>query len=200
MPRLSVGAGWYRRSFHDQLLQDYVDRSQADYTPVTIVSPLNGEVITAYNLAPAKLSLTQRVDTNASSARSQVFNGFELAISARLQGGVTIFGGTSHQRTVSATCDQPDDPNLLRFCDQSESGIPIQNDFKLNVSYPSPLWGLQLSGVFQSYQGKPAQTNWLVSRTTRYDANCLAPCTPGARPTISIRARGSPQPGTGRQR
>ena len=143
-------------------------------------SAIAGVVITAYNLSPAKLSLTQRIDTNASSDREQIFNGFELAMNARLQNGITIFGGTSHQRTVMVTCDQPDDPNLLRFCDQRKSGIPFQTDVKLNVSYPTPIWGLQLSGVFQSYQGRPADTNWLVSRTTRYAANCKGPCTPGA--------------------
>lgn len=179
-PRLSVAAGWYRRTFQNLLLEDFVDRSQNDYTPVTIVSPLNGEVITAYNLAPAKLSLTQRVDTNASSVRKQIFNGFELAMNARLRGGVTIFGGTSHSKTAMVTCDQPDDPNLLRFCDQRKSGIPFQTDLKLNVSYPVPFWGLRLAGVFQSYQGKPAETNWLVSRTTRYAADCVGPCAPGA--------------------
>jgi len=80
-------------------------------------SAIAGVVITAYNLSPAKLSLTQRIDTNASSDREQIFNGFELAMNARLQNGITIFGGTSHQRTVMVTCDQPDDQNLLRFCD-----------------------------------------------------------------------------------
>ncbi len=69
-PRLSVAAGWYRRSFQKLLLTDYDNRSTADYTPFTVVSPLDGEVITAYNLAPAKLSLTQRTDTNASSDRT----------------------------------------------------------------------------------------------------------------------------------
>jgi hypothetical protein len=180
MPRLSVGAGWYRRTFRDVLFQDFVDRSQADYTPVTIVSPVDQEVITAYNLSPGKLSLTQRIDTNAPPDQKQIFNGFELAMNARLPNGITIFGGTSHQKTVMVTCNQPDDPNLLRFCDQRTSGIPFQTDVKLNVSYPTPIWGLQLSGVFQSYQGKPAETNWLVSRTTRYAANCKGPCTPGA--------------------
>lgn len=180
MPRVSVGAGWYRRTFGELLFQDFVDRSQADYSPVTIVSPLDAEAITAYNLSPAKLSLTQRIDTNASSDRKQIFNGFELAMNARLRNGITIFGGTSHQRTELVTCDQPDDPNLLRFCDQRKNAIPFQTDVKLNVSYPTPVWGLQLSGVFQSYQGKPAETNWLVSRTTRYAANCPGPCAPGA--------------------
>jgi hypothetical protein len=180
LPRLSVGAGWYRRGYADLLLSDYIDRSQADYTPITVVSPLDGEVITAYNLAPGKLSLTRRIDTNASSDRKQVYNSFELSFNARLQGGVTVFGGTSHQRTVLATCDQPDDPNLLRYCDQGDSGLPLQTDFKLNVSYPVPLWGLQVSGVFQSTQGRASETDWLLTRTTRYAADCKGPCTPGA--------------------
>lgn len=180
LPRLSVGAGWYRRTFQNLLQSDFIDRSRADYTAVTIISPLNGEVITAYNLAPAKLSLTQRLDTNASSDWQQTYNGFELAMNARLRGGVTIFGGTAHQRTIAVTCDQPDDLNLLRFCDQREGGIPFQTDFKMNVSYPVPFWDLQLSGVFQSYQGKAAGTDWLISRTTRYTENCIGACTPGA--------------------
>ncbi len=180
IPRLSVSAGFYRRSFKDLLLTDFVDRSQADYTPVQVVSPLNGEVITAYNLTPAKLSLTQIRDTNATSDRERVFNGYEFAVNARVRGGITVFGGISLQKTVNVTCDQPDDPNLVRFCDQRESGLPIQNDFKLNISYPTPWWGLYVSGVFQSYQGQPALTNWLISRTTRYAANCVGPCTPGA--------------------
>ena len=134
---------------------------------------MNGEVITAYNLAPSKLSLTQTLDTNATSDRSQTFNGYELAMNARVRGGITMFGGLSFQKTVNVTCDQPDDPNLLRFCDQGDSGIPFGTDAKLNISYPVPWWGLQVSGVFQSYQGQPARTDWLISRTTRYAANCL---------------------------
>lgn len=179
-PRLSVSAGWYHRTFQDILLEDYVDRSQADYTPVTIVSPIDGQPLTAYNLNPAKLPLTRRLDTNASSARQQIYDGVELGFTARMRSGLTVFGGTAHQRTQLVTCDQPDDPNLLRFCDQRLNGLPLQTDFKLNVSYPTPLWGLQLSGVFQSYQGRPAETNWLLTRTTRYAANCPGPCTPGA--------------------
>jgi hypothetical protein len=180
LPRLSIGAGWYHRSYQDLLLTDYVDRSQADYTPFTVVSPLDGEVITAYNLSASKLSLTQRIDTNAGSERKQIYNGLEFGFNARLNGGVTVFGGTSHQRTLLVSCDQPDDPNLLRFCDQRENDLPWQTDFKLNASYPVPFWDIQLSGVFQSIQGKPAETNWLLSRTTRYAADCVRPCTPGA--------------------
>ena len=99
-PGISVGAGYYRRTFQNLLQTDFVDRSQADYTPVNVVSPLDGEVITAYNLAPAKLSLTQTLDTNATSDRKQTFNGYELAMNARVRGGLTVFGGLSFQKTV----------------------------------------------------------------------------------------------------
>ena len=180
MPGFSVGAGYYRRTFQNLLQTDFVDRSQADYSPVQVVSPLNGEVITAYNLALAKRTLTQTFDTNATSDRKQIFNGFEFAMNARARGGITVFGGLSFQRTQTVTCDQPDDPNLLRFCDQRENGLPLGTDAKLNISYPVPFWGLQVSGVFQSYQGQPAQTNWLITPTTRYAADCVGPCTPGA--------------------
>lgn len=192
MPRLSVGAGYYRRTYQHQLLTqctrpgggacpaDFVDRSMADYTPVTIVSPLDGELITAYNLVPSKLNLTQTLDTNASSARRQMFTGYELAANARVRGGLTLFGGLALQKTVRVICDQPDDPNLLRFCDQRHSGIPFGADYKLNLSYPLPWWGLTTSAVFQSYRGQPAETNWLITRTTRYAANCAGPCTPNA--------------------
>lgn len=180
MPRLSVSAGYFRRAFQNILQTDYVDRSQADYTPVSIVSPLNGEVIRAYNLALDKLNLTQRLDTNATSDRKQIYNGFDFGFNARVRGGLNVFGGMSMQKTVRVTCDQPDDPNLLRFCDQRNNGIPFGTDFKLNVSYPVPFWGLQLSGVFQTYQAQPTQTDWLITRTTRYAADCVGPCSPGA--------------------
>ena len=39
MPGLSVGAGYYRRTFQNLLQTDFVDRSQADYSPVTDRQP-----------------------------------------------------------------------------------------------------------------------------------------------------------------
>ena len=107
-----------------------------------------------------------------------MFTGYELAVNARIRGGLTMFGGVALQKTVLVTCDQPDDPNLLRFCDQRNSDIPFGADYKLNVSYPLPFWGLSASAVFQSYRGQPAETNWLITRTTRYAADCAGPCTP----------------------
>ena len=76
-PGVSVGGGYYRRQFYnlrwtDNLLVD-PDR---DYTPFTITVPLDsrlpdggGEVITLYNLNPAKLGQVENV-IKASSKNS----------------------------------------------------------------------------------------------------------------------------------
>ena len=50
-------------------------------------------------------------------------------------------------------------------------------------------WGIQIGGSLQSYPGavigaptatipNSSGTNWLLTPTTRYDANCVGPCTP----------------------
>jgi hypothetical protein len=204
LPRLSVAATWYRRTFHNLLIKDNLLRSLTDHTPVQVVSPLDGSVFTAYNLNPAKVSAVDNLDTNAGSDRQQIYTGFDFTVSARLVGGGTLFGGFTTERTLRVTCDEPDDPNLLRFCDDRENGIPYRPQLKLSGSYPLP-YGLQVSAVFQSLAGRPlggfstagifankisgpgygdvgspAGTQWLITRTTRYAANCLGPCTPGA--------------------
>ena len=56
---------------------------------------------------------------------------------------------------------------------------PFVNEFKLSVSYQLP-WQVQISAAFQSYAGSMLPTRWSIGRTTRYAANCVGPCTPGA--------------------
>src|SRR5258708_38333746 len=62
-----------------------------------------------------------------------------------------MFGGMSAGRIIANTCDV-EDPNQLRYCDQSQYGIPYATQLKLAGSYSLP-WALQLSGALQSYAG-----------------------------------------------
>ena len=209
-PRVSVAAGWYRRSFYNMMLRcsagqgydglrcsDNLERDFSDFVPVEIVSPYNGEVITAYNLREvSELSRVDNVLKNA-EGNSEIYNGFEFSAEARLPGGGTMLGSMNFQRTLSNFCDQRDDPNELRFCDRFNlpapyNGVDFKSDFKLAGSYPTPLWGLQVSGTFRSTPGRTfgdfarvdelLPINWNISRTTRYAAaDCEGrPCTPGA--------------------
>ncbi len=101
------------------------------------------------------------------------------------------------EQTLRVICDEPDDPNMLRFCDDRDNDIPYRGTLKLSGTYPGP-WGIQLSAALQSLAGRPlggttttgnkisgpgygdtgspVGTQWAITRTTRYPANCPAPC------------------------
>jgi hypothetical protein len=120
--------------------------------------------------------------------------------------GATLFGGTTSERMLWTLCNEQSNPNNLLYCDARNGHIPFRTQLKLSGSYPLP-YGIQVSASFQSIPGyqlgctinltatcaipsptalpslgtPPGQgTVWLVSRTTRYPADCKGPCTPGA--------------------
>ena len=197
LSNVSVSAGYYRRSFHNQYRDDNLLRDFTDYIPVEIVSPYNGEVVTAYNLRNAsELSQVDTFVTNAGPERQEKYQGFEVAMEARLRGGATVLASSTTQRALTNTCDVADDPNNLRFCDRFNlsspyEGVPFRSDFKLAGSYTVP-YGILLSAKFTSVPGRTSgdldridellPINWNISRTTRYTAEGCAgrPCTPGA--------------------
>jgi len=199
LPRLSVSANWFHVDYDNLRVRQNVQQTFADYTPQDIVSPLDGKVITVYNVSTAKRNLVQYFDTNAPN-RQQWYDGYEFTFSARLPKGGTLFGGTTTEKTIAVMCDEPSNPNNLLYCDQRDSGIPFTTSFKIAGSYPLP-WGLQLSGALQAMAGLPMgtaaltgttqnsatsttpsgiSTRWLITPTTTYAPNCTGPCTPGA--------------------
>ena len=200
-PRVSVAATYYRRQFYDLPVTDNLLRTPADYRAVDVVSPLDGTVFQAYTVATARRSSARsRTSTpTPSSDRKQTYNGGDITFNARLPRGGTLFGGFTMERTLRVTCDEPDDPNFLRFCDDRENDIPFLKQFKFAGTYPVG-WGIQASLSFQSIAGRadrrlhrhhrpladrnkiigpgygdvgsPIGTRWLITPTTRYAANC----------------------------
>ena len=178
---LALTASWFHRSGYNLRRTDNLLVSLNDYTPFNIINPLDGEVITLYNLAPAKFGQVDRLDRNAtdSDLRRQTFNGFEFGFNSRFGRG-SAFGAYTVDRTIVVNCDSTDDPNAFRFCDQSKLGLPFRHEGKLAASYVLPLYDIQVNAAFQSYRGVQHAGTWTVSRTTRYPANCQAPCAPNA--------------------
>jgi hypothetical protein len=141
------------------------------------------------------------------------YNGFDLSFNARMPNGIRAFGGMNLERSLNDVCvSAASDPNRLLYCDQSESGIPWQKQFKTTVVYPLPWYGISVSAALQSlngyvtgtaaqaYGGFTAGTGfdrpnglgtfWLVTPTTRYAANCLGPCTPNTLVLPALAASG----------
>ncbi len=58
--------------------------------------------------------------------------------------------------------------------------LPFRRQFKLAGSYPL-MYGITISGSWQNVQGSTSTTNMAITRgSTRYPANCPAPCPAGA--------------------
>jgi hypothetical protein len=121
------------------------------------------------------------------------YSGVEYNFNARLGRGITLFGGGTMERTMAQVCDETANPNLLLYCDQTQSGIPWRTQFKISGSVPMK-YGVQASFAFQTLPGyrlgTPAQyalsgtsgpsgttnnnapngssTVWQITPTTRY--------------------------------
>ena len=207
IPRVSVGANWYRRSFHRLRLTDNLLRTMNDYRAYDVFHPMTGQPFTIYDVLPVALPRVENFDTN-SDGRSHVYNAFDLTINTRLPGGAMLFGGYVTERNMRNICDEPDDPNMMLFCDDSQNDIPYRQALKLSGTYPLG-WGITVSGTWQDLAGRPlglttttgpgpggpsqnkisgpgygdtgspVGTNWFLTNTTRYPANCPAPCPAG---------------------
>ena len=203
MPRVSVAATWYRRTFHRLRVTDNLLRTMSDYLPIDVFNPMTGQPFQIFTVSPAAASRVDNYDTNAGSGRQQTYSAVDLTTTVRLPGGSSIFGGFVTERTTRVTCDEPDDPNGLLYCDDGENDIPYRPQLKLAGTYAAP-WGLQLSASLQSLAGRPTGgfstagffvnkiqgpgygdvgspqgTMFQITRTTRYPANCPAPCPAG---------------------
>ena len=197
LPRVSLSANWYRRTFHRLRVTDNVLRTMNDYIPFDIFNPMTGQPFRIYDVSPAAASRVDNLDENAGDQRKHIYTGFDINATARLPRGGTLFGGFVTERNLRNICDEPDDPNMLLYCDDWQNDIPYRSTLKMAGTFPLK-WGISVSGSLQSLAGRPlglttttgnkisgpgygdtgspVGSNFLITRTTRYPANCPAPC------------------------
>jgi carboxypeptidase family protein/TonB-dependent receptor-like protein len=197
---VSVTGAWYRRGTYNMVRTTPTEFSPSDYTIVNVASPLDGSIIPAYNLNPSKNDLLGRLDSNSTDPdlQRQTYNGFEFGVAGRYRRG-SAFGGWTFDRRILVHCAELENWSNLpttaytsltqnlnqpkadyHFCDQSKLDIPYLHEFKLAGTYLLPWWDIQANATFQSYPGTALPTRWSISQTTRYAADCIGPCTPGA--------------------
>ncbi|HEX3644459.1 MAG TPA: hypothetical protein VHT95_02560, partial [Vicinamibacterales bacterium] len=202
VPGTSVTAEWFHSDFKNLIERNNVARTAADYTLINVASPIDGSVVPYYNVSAAKVAAVNNVDSNDPNL-TRSYNGVEINVNARLPHGVRVFGGTSTEKTVANSCSAAaNDPNLSVFCDGSKNNIPWITQGKLAGTIPLPWYGVTVSTALQFLAGTaigtlPVQygvftagtgfttpngvgSNYLISRTTTYPANCKGACTPGA--------------------
>ncbi len=208
----SVAAEFYRISFKNITMRTNSLLTAASYNRFDVVSPLDGSVIAAYVIKPEFRGQVANVDSTNDDMK-RTYNGADFNFNARLPRGVRAFGGFNLERSLNDVCASAvSDPNRLLYCDQGESGIPWQKQFKATVVYPLPFFGISVSASYQNlngyltgtaaqaYGGFTAGTGfdrpnglgtfWQLTSATRYAANCSAPCTPGALVLPALAASG----------
>jgi hypothetical protein len=167
LPNVSVTGGYYRRQFYNLTWEPNLAINPAtDYTPFTIVGPSHpnlpgggGEVITLYNLNDNRRGQVDEIRTNSPN-NTQVYNGFELSVNARLGRGFA-FGSITTERTATNDCVDLEDsnPNELRFCDVVR---PFRTLYKASAAYRLP-YEIQIAGTFQARPGIPLGADYTVT-------------------------------------
>jgi hypothetical protein len=151
LERLSVSANYFRREYKNMVYTTNLAVPLTAYDLVNIADPRgNGEMLPIYNLQREYLGLINELDTTSPN-NWRHYNGVDFTVNARGNNGMNVAGGISIGRSVARTCDI-EDPNQLRFCDQTQYDIPLAKTVKLTWAYPLP-WDIRFSGVFQSANG-----------------------------------------------
>jgi Carboxypeptidase regulatory-like domain len=169
MARVSVGAAYFRRWFANFLATDNRLVGPSDFDPFCVNAPIdprlpNGggdQICGLYDISQAKFGRVDNLVTFADQfgTRTEVYDGVDLTVNARLPRGVVVQGGLNTGRVVTDDCTvRPDSPEN-RFCRVTP---PFLNDVKLALSYPLPWWNLQLSGTVQSSPGPEITASWAV--------------------------------------
>jgi hypothetical protein len=111
---MAVTFNWFRRTLYNTQFSDnysvnaIYQGADANWSPITIVNPLNGEPITAFQINQNKFGvapdnhLSTFTDT---SSRRNVYTGFELGTNARLPRRTLVFAGWTMERTIDVACN-----------------------------------------------------------------------------------------------
>jgi hypothetical protein len=205
LPGLSLTATYYRG--YNKQLTTTINRAvtPADYTKVTTFNPIDGSPIDYYNISAEAQGRASDNITFLDPDRFNRYQSYSGEFRARPGRGAVIFGGVSWERELAnatsataanCTIGRLQNPNQLRFCDRANlptgHEIPFSVNGRLNVTYPLPWQGINVSASYQNNDGGSQTVSYQFDRTTRYPDGvalkgpdgsafpaCVSPCAPG---------------------
>jgi hypothetical protein len=112
VPRVSISAGYTRRWLQNFTVTDNLLASPADYTPFSVTAPLDprlpgggGYVVDGlFDIVQSKFSSVDNYRTYSPSI-SQVYNGADLNVAARIRNGLQLQVGAAIGQRVTDYCD-----------------------------------------------------------------------------------------------
>jgi hypothetical protein len=180
-PRISVGAAYFRRWYGNFTTSQNLLRAASDYDPFCVTTPADArlpggggnQLCGFYDVNPATFSATtNNVVTFVN--QSEIYNGIDLTINARLTDGLFFAGGLNGGRTAFNNCTvlpgnspQPAftlsgylntvNGNSYSYCDLVP---PFVTQFKAIGGYLVPRAKVQLSAAVQSLPGSQILATW----------------------------------------
>jgi hypothetical protein len=183
---MSVEVSYNRRWFSGFTLNDNLLTQSSDYTPFSITAPSDprlpgggGYPISGlYDVNPGLFGQISDFITNSKNfgAWTQYYNGMDVTLNLRTQGGLTVQGGMSTGQTVSDACEVR--ANLPELAVNIGAGLQtsaisqtspychvatgLLTQWRGLATYTVPRVEVQVSGVFQSKPGPALAANYAV--------------------------------------
>jgi hypothetical protein len=170
--RVSLNAGYFRRWFGNLRVTDNTSIAPTDYSPYNVTAPVDARLPGGGNYVVSGLYDANRLVSQNNviglasnyGTASEIYNGVDITVNARLARGIVVSGGPSIGRTETNYCfvvDSPQGSGIppaqggtsaagLLYCDTKP---PFQPNVKLLGVYPLPWGGVQLAATFQSLPG-----------------------------------------------
>ena len=158
--RIGVTVSYFRRKYYDVYQAVNQAPTDADYVPVTITSPLDGQPFTIYNQTAGCVGRFDNVVKNFDGLGSR-YNGFEVSFDRRFADNFALFGGYtlgSHEECTSASTNPNDGIN-------SCGNHLFDSTHIANFSGLYRLPGaFMVSGHYQYKTGQPLRRDFTVTR------------------------------------
>lgn len=191
-PNVGLDAAYFWTSFGNFQVTDNLLVTPQDYTPYSIVTPVDpklpggGQVLSGlYDLNPAKFGLVQNVVKNASAFGKQIerYKGIEANVHGRLPHGAQLNAGVSVGRTTTDNCSVVVDSPQILNCHISP---PLLAGTQVRLSGVFSLPGaVRVSGTYQNIAGI-ATTASYVYANAQAQASLGRPLSGGATATRTI--------------
>ena len=193
MPRVSAEVSYFRRAYGHFTTTDNLDVAPSDFQPYCVTAPSdsrlpNGggnQICGLYDITPTKFGVATHnrvtfVD-NYGGKQTQVFNGVDISVNARLRSDLFLTGGYATGNThfnncaafvddpvtqfgISTVATYPSTPGTgtsFAYCDYDTSWL---GQAKLTGSYTLPWQKIQISAVLQNLPGQMILAQWNITQ------------------------------------
>jgi hypothetical protein len=217
MSPVSAEVSYFRRAQGHFTTTDNLDVAPSDFTPYCVTAPTdprlpNGggfPVCGLYDISPTKFGVaTNNVVTFVDNygKQTEVFNGVDVAVNARLRSDLFVTGGLATGNThfnvcdafvdnpktgfglsvaaaVAGTAPTPGTGSVFSYCDFDTSWL---TQIKATGTYTLPWQQIQIGGVLQNLPGQQIQALWNITQADAAAGTLGRPLSGGANTSRSV--------------